>query len=198
MECTDKGVLIQWLLEQEMLHRKYIMTNSVTVTADDMKVSKSTMERIVARYRKQLSLKARKGGNHTRRVMKDYVQLCIEFMLAVNPKLYLSEIRDNLHQHLGLNGRDLPSITAIHDFLKLQRFTRKKCTKIALERFSQANMLRRQAFISWRQTIDPRKLFFVDETGFLISGEIMTEYKPIIRFHHSVPRSDLIRLPSLH
>ena len=57
-------------------------------------------------------------------------------------------------------------MTTIHDFLKLQRFTRKKFTKIALERFSQANMLRRQAFISWRQTIDPRKLFSVDETGF--------------------------------
>ena len=145
---------------------QYIMTNSVTATADDMKVSKSTVGRIVARYRQQASSKARKGGNDTRRVMKDYVQLYIEFMLAINPKLYLSEIRDNLRHHLGLNGRDLPSITAIHDFLTLQRFTRKKCSKIALERFSQANMLRRQAFISWRQTIDPRKLFFVDQTGF--------------------------------
>ena len=45
--------------------------------------------------------------------MKDYVQLYLEFLLMIDPKLYLSEIRDYLERDLGLNGPDLPSIMTI-------------------------------------------------------------------------------------
>ena len=87
-------------------------------------------------------------------------------MLVINPKLYLGEIRDNLCDHLGLRPHEIPSLASIHEFLKKEGFTRKKCTKVALERFSATNMMRTRAFTEWRRTVDPRKLFFVDETGF--------------------------------
>ena len=61
--------------------------------------------------------------------MKDYVQLLyIEFLLMIDPKLYLSEIRDYLERDLGLKGPDLPSTMTIQRFIAQRGFTRKKCT----------------------------------------------------------------------
>ena len=45
--------------------------------------------------------------------MKDYVQLYKELLLMIDPKLYLSKIRDHFESDLGLNGPDLPSIMTI-------------------------------------------------------------------------------------
>ena len=58
-----------------------------------------------------MSLKAGVGGNHRVTAMKDYVQVYIKFMLMINPKLYLSEIMENLARDLRLNDNDLPSIS---------------------------------------------------------------------------------------
>ena len=77
-----------------------------------------TVKRIVHKYWQQVSLKAGVGGNHHVIVMKEYVQVYIKFMLMINPKLYLSEIRDNLARDLRLNGPDLPSLVMIHRFIK--------------------------------------------------------------------------------
>ena len=53
----------------------------------------------------------------------------------------------------------------IQQFIAQRGFTRKKCTRVAIERFRPENILRRKALIEWRKTVDPRQLFFVDETG---------------------------------
>ena len=144
----------------------YIRTNSFLATATQCKVSIMTVKRIVHKYRQQESLKAGAGGNYHVTAMKDYVQVYIEFILMVNPELYLSEIRDNLARDLRLNGPDLPSLVTIHRFIKQKGFTRKKCTRVTIERFTPENLMKRKAFIAWRKTVDPRNLFFVDETGF--------------------------------
>ena len=145
----------------------YVRTNSFSATATQCKVSIMTVKRIVHKYRQQLSLKAGVGGNHHVTAMKDYVQVYIKFMLMINPKLYLSEIRDSLARDLRLNGPDLPSLVTIHRFIKQEGFTRKKYTRVAIERFTPQNLMKkRKAFIAWRKTVDPRNLFFVDETGF--------------------------------
>ena len=59
----------------------------------------------------------------------------------------------------------MPSIMTIQWFIAQRWFTRKKCTRVAIEQFKPENILRRKAFIEWRKTVDPRQLFFVDETG---------------------------------
>ena len=41
---------------------------------------------------------------------------------------------------------------------------RKKCKKVASERFTPENIARQRAFIQWRSSVDPRKFFVVDET----------------------------------
>ena len=40
---------------------------------------------------------------------------------------------------------------------------RKKCKKVALERFAPDNIARRRAFIQWHSSVDPRKIFVVHE-----------------------------------
>ena len=81
-----------------------IWTNSFLATAMQCKVSIITVNRIVHKYRQQVSFKAGVGGNHHVTAMKDYVQVDIKFMLMINSMLYLSETRDNLARDLRLNG----------------------------------------------------------------------------------------------
>ena len=57
-----------------------------------------TVRRILAKYRQQVTLKAGVGGNNRSTVMKDYVQMYIEFLQVIKPKLYLSEMRDYLER----------------------------------------------------------------------------------------------------
>ena len=101
----------------------YIQTNSFVATAAQCQVSERTVRRTVAKYRQHVTLKPGVGGNNRATVMKDYVQLYIEVMLMVDPKLYLSEIRDYLQRDLGLNGPDLPSIKTIQRFIAQRGFT---------------------------------------------------------------------------
>ena len=125
-----------------------------------------TVRRILAKHRQQVTLKAGVGGNNRSTVMKDYVQLYIEFLLMIDPKLYLSKIRDYPERDLRLNVPDLPSIMTIQRFIAQRGFTRKKCTRVAIKRVRPENVLRKKAFTEWRKTVDSRQLFFVDETGF--------------------------------
>ena len=96
----------------------FISTNGVSSTALQMKVSRNTVRRIVVKYRQEVSLKPGEGGNHTQTVMKDYLQFHIEFMLVINPKLYLSEIKDNLRNYLGLPPHEVPSLASIKKALQ--------------------------------------------------------------------------------
>ena len=59
-------------------------------------------------------------------------------------------------------------LATIDRFIKQEGFTRKQCTRIAIERFTPENLMERKALVAWRKTVDPRNLFFVDvdETGF--------------------------------
>ena len=144
----------------------FIQTNSVLATATQCRVSEMTVRRILAKYRQQVMLKAGVGGNNRSTVMKDYVQLYIEFLRMIDPKLYLIEIRDYLERDLGPNGPDLPSVMTIQRFITQRGFTRKKFTRDVIERFRPENILRSKAFIEWTKTVDPRQLFFLNETGF--------------------------------
>ena len=125
-----------------------------------------TMKRIVRKYRHQVPLKAGVGGDHGVIATKGYVHVYIKFILMINPEFYPSEIRDNLARDLRLNGSGLSSLATIDRFIKQEGFTRKKCTRVAIEKFTPENLMKSKAFVAWRKTVDPRNLFFVDETGF--------------------------------
>ena len=71
----------------------------------------------------------------------------------MDPTIYLTEFQERLASDLGLQNDEVPSIATISSFLLSQNITRKKCKKVALER------------LQWRSSVDPRKIFVVDETG---------------------------------
>ena len=73
--------------------------------------------KLLGSVEKMNDLKAGVGGNNRSTVMKDYIQLYIECLLIIDPKLHLSEIRDYLERDPGLNGPDLPSVMTIQWFI---------------------------------------------------------------------------------
>jgi len=97
----------------------------------------------------------------------------LEVLVVVNPFLYLDEIQDAMKIDLNLANADVPSISVICRTLSKELdLTRHKATKVAAERFTQLNMARRRAFIDWRATVDPRRVFFLDETAFQLKDEV--------------------------
>ena len=121
------------LLSRINIVATYIRTNSVIATTTQCKVSIMTVKRTVRKYRQQVSLEPGVGGNHRVTAMQDYVQVYIKFMLMITPKLYLSEIRDNLARDLRLNGHDLPSLATIYRFIKQERFTKRNAQESQLK-----------------------------------------------------------------
>ena len=97
--------------------------------------------------------------------MKDFVQLYTELLVIVDPTIYLTEIQERLASDLGLQNDEVPSTATISRIFLSQNITRKKCKKVALERFTPENIAHRRAFIQWRSSVDPRIIFVVDETG---------------------------------
>ena len=175
----------------------YIRTNSFLAIATQCKVSRMTVKRIVHKYRQQVSLKAGVGGNDHVTAMKDYVQVYIKFMLMINPELYLSEIRDNLARDLRLNGPDLPSLVTIHRFITQEGLTRKKCRRVAIERFTPENLMKRKAFIAWRKTVDSEIYFWSTKLGLKILLVPMVDHLQITPFPHLHRKSSLQRHRSL-
>ena len=107
----------------------------------------------------------------------------------IDPKLYLSEIREYLETDLGLNGSDLPSIMTIQRFIAQRGFTRKKkCARVAVERVRPENILRRKAFIEWRKMVDPKQLFFVDKKGLKILLGVVVGHLQTTHFHPLHPK----------
>ena len=143
-----------------------ILTGSIADAARENHVSDSTAWRIARKYQQQLHCHAAVGGHFQKEVMKDFVQLYIELLVVVDPTIYLTEIQERLASDLGLQNDEVPSTAAtISRFLLSQSIMRKKCKKVALERFTPENIARRRAFIQWRSSVDPREIFVVDETG---------------------------------
>ena len=142
-----------------------ILTGSIAEAASENHVSDITPWRIVRKYQQQLNCQAAVGGYFQKQVMKDFVQLYIELLFIMDPTICLTEIQERPASDLGLQNDEVPSIATISRFLLIQNITKKKCKKVAIERFTQGNIARRRAFIRWRSSVDPRKMFVVDETG---------------------------------
>jgi hypothetical protein len=145
--------------------KDFIETQSTAVTARKNSVSYNTVTKIVEKFRATASCKAGVGGNPNQTKLHDYIGCYIECLLIIDPMLYLWEIQRLIQTHLNLMPNEVPSISSIHNFLKKNGLTRKKAVHTAVQRFTPLNLLRRQAYFSWRKTVNPQQIFFGDETG---------------------------------
>ena len=91
-----------------------------------------------------------------------------------DPFMYLSEIQKALRDDLNLAAAKIPSIPTICRTLISWDLTRHKAAKVSLERFTAENRARRTAFVEWRRTVDPRKLYFVDATAIQLVNGVQT------------------------
>ena len=148
-----------------------ILTGSIADAARENHVSDSMAWKIVRKYQQQLNCHAAVGAHFQKEATKDFVQLYTELLIVMDPTIYLTEIQEcsqavqeRLASDLGLQNAEVPRIATISRFLLGQNITRKKCKKVALERFTPDNIARQRAFIQWCSSVDPRKIFVVDET----------------------------------
>ena len=97
-------------------------------------------------------------------MMQPWKVAYLEALVTQDAFVYWSEIQTALRDDLNLPPREIPSIPTICRTLLNLDLTRHKASKVPSERFSPENIARRAAFVNWRRTVDPRKLYFVDKT----------------------------------
>ena len=109
------------------------------------------------------------GGFRWRKLDQDDLQL-IEILKIEKPSISYAEIIRTVEEHGGINGEEI-SIASISRAIKSGRlpsglrYSRKKLTKLAYERFTPENIVYTQLFIDYLSSKDPRKLKFFDEAG---------------------------------
>lgn len=144
----------------------YISTQNYSQTALRCKVSYNCVRHLIDIFRTKSTLLAQTESNSRPKVFPWWIEMYIEALVVMFPTLYLREIQEMLVQDLNLLPRETPSINTIHSVLDKSGITRKKCVEVANERFSPLILLKRRDFVNWRKTVDPRMMYFFDETGF--------------------------------
>lgn len=98
----------------------------------------------------------------------------LEALVTHDPFMYLCEMQAALRDDLNLPPAEVPSLPTICRTLLSLDLTRHKASKVPLERFTPENNARRRAFVNWRRTVDPRKLYFADETAIQLANGVRT------------------------
>ena len=133
-----------------------------------MKLSVNAITKIWRKFCEELSINPRakliKGGTKWSKLTEDDLEL-IEILKTKKPSVSLAEIINCLEE---INGEEV-STPIVSRALKVRLpsgpYTGKKIAKIALERFSQTNILYTQLFINYLARKNPRRLKFFDEAG---------------------------------
>ena len=141
-------------------------TQSIAVTARRCKVSYNCVSNLVELFQQKATLTAQTAGNTRPKSIPVFLEMYIQAIVIIYPTMYIREIQQMVADDFNLAPNLVPSCSFISKLLSRLEITRKKCTRVAIERFSPYIQQRRQDFINWRRTVDPRLLYFFDETGF--------------------------------
>lgn len=107
-------------------------------------------------------------------IMPPWKVAYLEALVTHDPFMYLCEMQAALRDDLNLPPAEVPSLPTICRTLLSLDLTRHKASKVPLERFTLENNARRRAFVNWRRTVDPRKLYFADETAIQLANGVRT------------------------
>ena len=133
-------------------------------------VSPNTVKNIWERFCEEIpqTLPRRKGGRTHSKLQEEDLEL-IEVLKLNTPSLSLSEIIHELTEY-GMQEVSMSAVSrAISSRMPSgQKYTRKKITKLARERFTPNNIFYTQLFINYLSSKDPTKLKFFDEAGIKI------------------------------
>lgn len=130
-------------------------------------INSSTVKRIWLKYCKEgVACEGQRGGRNPRKFSEDDF-VFIEACLREKPTTTYKEIVEKLKQFSptpDITEKDISN--AVLKFLPSGRFTFKKITRMAKERFTAEDMQYTQRYIDFVSQINPRKVTFFDESGF--------------------------------
>ena len=133
--------------------------------SEELKLFVDTITKIWRKFCEELSINPRaKGGTRWSKLTGDDLKL-IEILKIEKPSVSLAEIISCLEE---MDGEEMSMATvsrALKHRLPSGPYTRKKITKIALERFTQTNIFYTELFINYLATKKLRRLKFFDEAG---------------------------------
>jgi len=151
----------------------YLQSGSYGVAAAENKCTYDAARKIVDKFL-TTGLFDPGGRGSPPTIMQPWKVAYLEALVTHDPFMYLSEIQTALRDDLNLPPVEIPSIPTICRTLVNLDLTRHKASKVPLERFTPENIARRTAFINWRRTVDPRKLYFIDETAIQLADGVRT------------------------
>ena len=136
--------------------------------ANAFKVSRNTVINLWLRLHTEHTIEPRRnrGGNNSHLTQGD-LQF-IETVKRARPTSSLREIYDGLNEFGDIpNGTSISAISRAlsNSMLSGLKYSRKKISTVAQERFSLENMAYTQMFIDYLHAKDPFKLKFFDECG---------------------------------
>ena len=91
----------------------------------------------------------------------------IEFLKTDRPSLMSGELLKEVNEHCRIPG-SVSTVTinrAVRTYMNEGKWSRKKMTRPAAEKFTDNNIAYCQAFIDYISTVDPYRIKFFDETG---------------------------------
>ena len=146
--------------------KTFINTGDTAETARQNHVCFNTADRILTGFFTTGTCEPKKGGNGTHRKLEEWMLAYLEDLVLTEPWLYLREIRDRLENDLNLQPHEVPGITQICMAPTSLELCRKKVIRVAQERFTPGNLLRRDVYNVWKHTVNMNDVYFMDETGF--------------------------------
>ena len=165
--------------------------------ANAFKVSRNTVINLCQRLHTEHTIEPRRngGGNNSHLTQGD-LQF-IETVKRARPTSSLREIYDGLNEFGDIpNGTSISAISRAlnNSMLSGLKYSRKKISTVAQERFSVENMAYTQMFIDYLHAKDPFKLKFFDECGLKLPfhGKRLYGHAPVgercielLRYHDS-------------
>lgn len=139
-----------------------------TTVANEVKLCSNTVSKIWRRFCTNFTEDSiQKGGDNSSKFTEGDLEL-IEHLIKMRGSISLRELYSTL-EDLGDVGGDI-SLSSISRAIKSklpsgQRYSRKRITHIANERFTEENMLYTQLFVNYLSSKDPKKVKFFDESG---------------------------------
>lgn len=158
----------------------YLNTLSTARTARLCRVSYNCVDKYVRFFQQRASLKSAVYTNARPKKVEWWMAAYLEALVRMYPTMYLRELQETLANDFNLAPGNIPSIASIVRLFERLRITRKKCIHVAIERMSPHNRYCRQLYFRRRRTINPSRIYFLDEKHILIVKQMKGNMREMI------------------
>lgn len=159
-----------WVIDEIIKEGGDRTTGYIAVTYTEigkrMSISRQTVKKIWQKFCQSNEIsKNSRGGSHNSKLEPEDLEL-IETLKIAQGSISLNEIYE-IMQEVGASNISISTISpAIRSkLLSGEKYSRKKISHVARERFTETNLLYTQIFIDYLSSKDARKIKFFDEAG---------------------------------